>query len=61
MRWSKQKHPIGTKKTVKKFAFLPRTMYDGVTVVWLRFYYQDLRYDEYGWPYVWIIVNERAE
>ena len=57
MRW-KLKIELGTKRTVKRFAFWPTRLSDANTVVWLEHYYEDQEYGYYGYgdkPYAWIV------
>ena len=59
MRW-KLKIELGTKRTVKQFAFWPTRLSDANTVVWLEHYYEDQEYNHhiYGFiPYAWIVVR----
>lgn len=58
MRWNLKKFELGTKRTVKRFAFLPTRLSDSNTVVWFEFYREDQEYDLYGYggkSYAWII------
>jgi len=59
MRWNLKEAEIGTKRTVKQFAFWPTRLSDGNTVVWLESYLKDLAYHEYGYgrPYAWIVLR----
>lgn len=60
MKWNLKTAELGDRKTVRTFAFLPTRMSDGVTMVWLEPYYEDLVYREYGYgyrPYAWIIES----
>ena len=56
MRWNFRKFELGTKRTVKRFAFLPTRLSNSDTVVWLEFYHEDREYCYYvydGKPYAW--------
>ena len=59
MRWNLKKFELGTKRTVKRFAFLPTRLSDTSIVVWLEHYYEEQEYSHYGYdaltPYVWIV------
>ena len=60
MRWNLKKFELGTKRTVKRFAFLPTRLSDTNTVVWFEFYHVEQEYNHhiYGFiPYAWIVVR----
>lgn len=58
MRWNLKKFELGTKRTVKRFAFLPTRLSNSDTVVWFEFYHVE---QEYTYcindfiPYAWIV------
>ena len=62
MIFSKKKHEVGEIRYLRRFAFFPTDIDDGqYTVVWLRWYYEKVRYGEYGWdgrPYAWIKMQK---
>ena len=47
MRWNLKKAELGTKRTVRRFAFWPIRLCDDNTVVWLESYLEDQRYGEF--------------
>ena len=58
MRWNLKKFELGTKRTVKRFAFWPTCLSDTTTVVWLEHYYEEQEYNRYIYgviPYAWIV------
>ena len=58
MRWNLKEFELGTKRTVKQFAFWPTRLSDADTVVWLERYHEDQEYDHYGYggkPYAWVV------
>ena len=58
MRWNLKKFELGTKRTVKRFAFLPTRLSDSNTVVWFEFYRVEQEYKHYIYdfiPHVWIV------
>ena len=60
MRWNLKKFELGTKRTVKQFAFLPTRLSNSNTVVWLEHYHEDQEYGYYGqgdMPYAWIVLR----
>lgn len=59
MRWNLKKAELGTKRTVRRFAFWPTRLCDDNTVVWLESYLEDHEYREYsyGHPYAWIVLR----
>ena len=60
MRWNLKKFKLGTKRTVKRFAFLPTRLSDSNTVVWFELYHVEQEYNHhiYGFiPYVWIVLR----
>ena len=60
MRWNLKKFELGTKRTVKRFAFLPTRLSDTNTVVWLEHYYEEQEYGHYMYgvkPYAWIFCR----
>ena len=57
MRWNFRKFELGTKRIVKRFAFLPTCLSDSDTVVWFEFYHVEQEYNRYIYgfiPYAWI-------
>lgn len=57
MRWNLKKFELGTKRTVKRFAFWPTRLSDSDTVVWFDLYHVEQEYNHhiYGFiPYAWI-------
>ena len=59
MRW-KLKIELGTKRTVKRFAFWPKRLSDANTAVWLEHYHEDQEYGYYRYgdmPYAWIVLR----
>ena len=60
MRWNLKKFELGTKRTVKRFAFLPTRLSNSNTVVWFEFYRVEQEYKHYIYgfiPYAWIVVR----
>ena len=58
MRWNFRKFELGTKRTVKRFAFLPTRLNDSNIVVWFELYHEDQEYNHYIYgfiPYAWIV------
>lgn len=58
MRWNLKNIKLGTKRTVKRFAFLPTRLSDSNAVVWFELYHEDQEYDLYGYDnklYAWIV------
>jgi len=57
MRWNLKKFELGTKRTVKRFAFLPTRLSNSNTVVWFEFYRVEQEYNHHIYsfiPYAWI-------
>ena len=57
MRWNLKKFELGTKRTVKRFAFWPTRLSGSTDVVWLEFYHEEQEYNHYIYgliPYAWI-------
>ena len=57
MRWNFKKHELGTKRVVKRFAFLPTRLSNSDTVVWFEHYHEEQEYNHYIYgliPYAWI-------
>ena len=56
MRWNLKKFEIGTKRTVRRFAFWPTRLSHSDTVVWLELYHEEQEYCYYVYddkPYAW--------